>query len=478
MTNETINGLTRRNFVEFAAAGALALGAGVFAGGNALADQAAPADAAASDTQVVTDMAGNEVEVPTTITKFADAWYAHNEVSIMLTNAEGIVATHCAPDQYQWMYRVCPNMAGATATFGDDFNYEDLVAMGPQVVFDSKDDMRDKLTELGIPLVNCMFKTFDEMEQSITLTAQVFGGDAPAIAEKYNAELEQTVADIKAKTDELSDEDRPSVLHGNSVYTFNLDGTGTIIDDWIGVAGGKNANTESTTGNAKAQFSLEQIIDWNPDVIITGKADEVDQILNDPDWASITAVQNGAVYVNPKGVFGWDRYGVEELLQVQWAAAQLHPELFGDIQIEDKVKAFYKDYLRYDLTDAEVEAILAAQNPPADDAAEDTAADAQPAADGAAAADGAYTDGTYTASSKGIGGDVPVTVTVEGGKITAVEVGDNSETDGIGSKAIEQLPDAIVAANGTDGVDAVAGASVTSKAIFTAVDDCLQQAGK
>ena len=93
--------------------------------------------------------------------------------------------------------------------------------------------------------------------------------------------------------------------------------------------------------------------------------------------------------------------------------------------------------------------------------------------------DGAVlTDGEYTASGKGIGGDVPVTVTIEGGKITAVEVGDNSETDGIGSKAIEQLPDAIVAAGGTAGVDAVAGASVTSKAIFSAVEDCLAQAGE
>ena len=89
---------------------------------------------------------------------------------------------------------------------------------------------------------------------------------------------------------------------------------------------------------------------------------------------------------------------------------------------------------------------------------------------------GAYTDGTYTAEGKGIGGKVPVTVTVEGGKIAKVEVGDNSETQGIGSKAIEQLPDAIVEANGTDGVDAVSGASVTSKAIFTAVEDCLEQA--
>ncbi len=56
-----------------------------------------------------------------------------------------------------------------------------------------------------------------------------------------------------------------------------------------------------------------------------------------------------------------------------------------------------------------------------------------------------------------MGGDVPVTVTVEGGKITAVEVGDNSETQGIGTNAIEQLPGAIVEAGTTDGVDGVAG---------------------
>ena len=88
-----------------------------------------------------------------------------------------------------------------------------------------------------------------------------------------------------------------------------------------------------------------------------------------------------------------------------------------------------------------------------------------------------YNDGEYTASGKGIGGEVPVTVTVKDGKISEVTVGDNSETQGIGSKAIEQLPDAIVAANGTEGVDGVSGATVTSKAIFTAVDDCLEQAG-
>ena len=89
---------------------------------------------------------------------------------------------------------------------------------------------------------------------------------------------------------------------------------------------------------------------------------------------------------------------------------------------------------------------------------------------------GSYKDGSYTAEGKGIGGKVPVTVEVKGGKVATVTVGDNSETQGIGSKAIEQLPDAIVAANGTEGVDAVSGATVTSKAIFSAVEDCLSQA--
>ena len=97
-------------------------------------------------------------------------------------------------------------------------------------------------------------------------------------------------------------------------------------------------------------------------------------------------------------------------------------------------------------------------------------------ADAAAPAAGALKDGDYTAEGKGIGGKVPVTVEVKDGKVATVTVGDNSETQGIGSKAIEQLPAKIVEANGTEGVDAVSGATVTSKAIFTAVEDCLAQA--
>ncbi|OLO75450.1 Fe3+-hydroxamate ABC transporter substrate-binding protein, partial [Actinomyces oris] len=118
-------------------------------------------------------MAGKQVEVPTNPTAYADGWYAHNEVTIMLTGAKGLVATHCDPKKFPWMYKVCPNMSKATSTFGDDFNFEDLAALNPQVIFDSKETLRDKAKEVGIPVVNCMFQTYEDMKKSITMTAQV-----------------------------------------------------------------------------------------------------------------------------------------------------------------------------------------------------------------------------------------------------------------------------------------------------------------
>ena len=95
-----------------------------------------------------------------------------------------------------------------------------------------------------------------------------------------------------------------------------------------------------------------------------------------------------------------------------------------------------------------------------------------------AVAAGSYADGTYEGTGKGIGGDVPVTVTVEGGKIASVEVGDNSETQGIGTNAIEQLPALIVEAGGTEGVEGVSGATVTSNAILDAVETALEGASR
>lgn len=80
----------------------------------------------------------------------------------------------------------------------------------------------------------------------------------------------------------------------------------------------------------------------------------------------------------------------------------------------------------------------------------------------------------YLGTAAGMGGDLKVKVTMQNGKIAKVEVLDNKETPGIGTRAIEALPDAIVKAGSVE-VDNVSGATITSEAIKEAVANALSQ---
>jgi uncharacterized protein with FMN-binding domain len=84
-------------------------------------------------------------------------------------------------------------------------------------------------------------------------------------------------------------------------------------------------------------------------------------------------------------------------------------------------------------------------------------------------------DGTYHGEAQGLESTISVDVTVAGGKITDVQAS-GQETEGIGSVALEEVPSAIVAAGTTEGVDGHAGATMTSNAIFEAVNNALASA--
>lgn len=88
----------------------------------------------------------------------------------------------------------------------------------------------------------------------------------------------------------------------------------------------------------------------------------------------------------------------------------------------------------------------------------------------------AMTAGAYEASAQGFHGDVKLMVTVDAEKITAIEVVEQSETEGIGTVALPKLVDAVLQSQ-TIGVDSVAGATVTSEAFKAAMKAALEQAG-
>ncbi len=84
--------------------------------------------------------------------------------------------------------------------------------------------------------------------------------------------------------------------------------------------------------------------------------------------------------------------------------------------------------------------------------------------------------GEFSGTAKGMGGDVTVTVTLKDSVITDVKVQGDNETEGIGTKAIEKMPDEMVKANSIN-VDGVATATITSDAIKSAAEEAIKAAG-
>ena len=88
----------------------------------------------------------------------------------------------------------------------------------------------------------------------------------------------------------------------------------------------------------------------------------------------------------------------------------------------------------------------------------------------------AFTAGTYTGTGVGYNGPTTVEVTFDDSKITDIKIVDTKETGHVGDTAFEVLIPQMIEANGT-GVDAISGATFSSKALKTAVNDAAEQAG-
>lgn len=312
-------------------------------------------------TRTITDMAGNNVTIPATVNRVADGWHAHNEVMVMLGAGDKLVATTTMVQALPWFNKLDPAIAKTPAPFtSSDVSIEGLLNTTPDIVFESQGSNATtaKITQSGIPVVTLYFTTFDQLEQCFLLTGTILGDSELKKAQDYNTYLNSKLAMLNATTSTIPADQKVKVLHIASMSPLEVDGNNTLINSWITSAGGINAAGQDVSGNMQT-VSIEQILKWNPDVIIIGgTTKDKATVMNSSQWQQLKAVQNGRVYVNPKGVFPWDRYGAEEALQIQWAARTLYPDRFQSLDINNETKSFYKTYFGYDLNDSDVSGIM------------------------------------------------------------------------------------------------------------------------
>jgi iron complex transport system substrate-binding protein len=122
-------------------------------------------------------------------------------------------------------------------------------------------------------------------------------------------------------------------------------------------------NVAGDTPGGLANVSIEQVLLWNPDVIITIDLEFFNTVHSDPAWASVKAVRDNRVHLSPKMPFGWMDFpsGVNRLIGLWWLAKILYPERFPE-DLHALTRDFYARFYHVTPTDAQIDQVLAGRD--------------------------------------------------------------------------------------------------------------------
>lgn len=310
-----------------------------------------------SGARTITDMDGDVIELPDEVNKVAVlGWPAGEAIIIMLQGQDKLASISTTNCSNTYILNIWPEMADLVITPDvSEGNVEELLALGVDLVFGIS--TYDYIADAGIPVLTIDYSSPDTITESIVMMGEALGGTcyerAQSVREYYNDNLEM----LTAVTDTLTDEERPRVYYAANGL-LNTEGSGSITNYWMEAAGGINVATENGIEGTFIDISAEELLEWDPDVIILRDASFYEEIYADPVLSTLSAVRDGKVYVAPKGVYNWAVRASEAAIMPLWAATVISPDLFPDLDIEQETWDFHNTYYGMDLTDDEVFDIL------------------------------------------------------------------------------------------------------------------------
>jgi iron complex transport system substrate-binding protein len=107
------------------------------------------------------------------------------------------------------------------------------------------------------------------------------------------------------------------------------------------------------------QVSIEQVLLWNPDVIVTIESNFHAAARTHPQWRDLPAVKAGRVYLAPTLPFGWidSPPSINRLIGLRWLARILYPDAFPE-DLRPIVRDFYTRCYHQTPTDAQLDQLL------------------------------------------------------------------------------------------------------------------------
>ena len=324
-----------------------------------------PTEEPAPATVRFTDSVGRVVELPADITKIAISGPLAQIVLFALCPDKLVgVASKWDATAEQYLATEYYNLPELGQLYGGkgELNLETLLASGAQVVIDvgePKDSIVSDLDALqeqtGIPFVH------------ITATASTMAEAYTKLGELLNMPEEaKTLSDYCAKVYARTLEIANSAQKVNLIYCLgdtglNVIANGSYHAEILDLLANNVAVVDDPSSKGSGnEVDMEQILLWNPDVILFAPGSIYSTVGSDPAWQQVNAIKNGTYYEVPMGPYNWMGFppSVQRYLGMMWMAQLLYPDT-AQYDLYTEVATYFKLFYHSELTQAQYDALVA-----------------------------------------------------------------------------------------------------------------------
>lgn len=315
-------------------------------------------------TITVTDCIGREVKIPAQVNRIACLCPESVYALAMFEQGDKIVAVVGGVKRDLILTDMYPQIKTASVPKSSGaINIEELVRTNPDVVFvktdtSSNDAEVEKMNKSNIPFLVVDFNNIKEQQYAMAMIAKTVGISEKA--EKYNKYYQERIDLIQKQVADIPQEQRVRVYHSINEAT-RTDIKGSLSSEWLKATGAVNVSLSGDLKNLEGKYfaSLEQILLWNPDVILVNEMGVADYILSNKQWAPLNAVKNNRVWQLPNGISRWGHPSSPETpLAIMWTAKTIYPDKFTDLDMVAETKYFYKEFFGLDLSDEVANKVL------------------------------------------------------------------------------------------------------------------------
>jgi iron complex transport system substrate-binding protein len=321
---------------------------------------------AAASAREVIDSAGRKVQVPDRVERVLAAGPPASVLVVILA-PEKLVGWNLKPRESELAFlppvvRNLPEIGRLTGR-GGTANLEVVMAVKPDVILDfgSVNDtyvsLADRMqAQTGIPYI-LIGGRFDETMSALGTVGSIFG--VAERAKQLRDRTETIFAEVERVVRSTPVTQHPHVYLARRANGLETGNRGSINTEIIERAGGVNVVDASRENGGLVNVSLEQILQWNPDTIITTDRNFTDQAKVASAWANVEAVRRGRVFLSPSLPYGWidGPPSLNRILGLQWLVRLFFPDRFQS-DIRNESRNFYKLFYQVDVTDAQLDGLL------------------------------------------------------------------------------------------------------------------------